>query len=290
VKATENSLLSCLCTIRGRRSGSAGLSRRAGWIALAVAGLASPAAAADPFSTDWAPGTKSKARLVAAAGDLAGFEIALSPGALTYWRDPGDAGVPPTFDFAGSVNVARVEPVFPAPKRIPESDGGEAFGYENGVVFPLRVEPSDPMKPVTLALHANFAVCEKICVPAQAQLTLTLPGSGLGSPYAGLIDTALAAAPRPVEPKALGELKPDGADGWRVCAPAEAGPARDLFVEAPAGWWVSASAAPGEAGRDCFKLALRQQPKDGDPPVDLRLTLTGGAGPVEATLTAPALK
>src|SRR5208337_2592068 len=149
---------------------------------------------ADEFSTDWAASAKSKARLVAADDSLAGFEIRLAPGAITYWRDPGDAGVPPTFDFSGSDNVATVEPVFPAPKRIAESDGSEAFGYDGDVVFPLRVEPSDPAKPVTVALHVNYAVCEKICLPAQARLRLTLPRAA--SPYAGVVEAALAAAPR----------------------------------------------------------------------------------------------
>ena len=59
------------------------------------------------------------------------------PGAITYWRDPGDAGVPPTFDFAGSDNVANVEPVFPLPSGSPNPDGSEAFGYERGVILPL---------------------------------------------------------------------------------------------------------------------------------------------------------
>ena len=130
---------------------------------------ARPATAADAFSTDWAPAAKSDARLVAAGGALAGFEIALAPGAITYWRDPGDAGVPPTFDFSGSDNVASVDPAFPAPKRIREADGGEAFGYDGGVVLPLKVEPRRSGKPVTLALNANYAVCEKLCLPAKAR-------------------------------------------------------------------------------------------------------------------------
>src|SRR5271165_3937044 len=83
---------------------------------------------ADPFASEWAPSAKSEARLIADGTGQAGFQIELAAGAITYWRDPGDAGVPPTFDFAGSDNVAKVEPVFPAPKRIKESDGSEAFG------------------------------------------------------------------------------------------------------------------------------------------------------------------
>ncbi len=247
-----------------------------------------PALAADAFSTDWAASAKSHARLVAAGGDLAGFEIRLAPGAITYWRDPGDAGVPPAFDFSGSENVAKVEPVFPAPKRINESDGSEAFGYEGGVVLPLRLTPLDAAKPVTLALAANYAVCEKICLPAEARLRLTLPGAA--SPYAGLVTAALAAVPRPVPPKDFGALTSDGAEGWRLCAAVQAGAPRDLFVEPPQGWWVTAAPAPGEAERDCFRISLRDKPKDAAFPVALRLTLTAGAGPVETTVEAPALR
>ena len=90
------------------------------------------------------PPRSLEARLIAGGGDLAGFEIALSPGAITYWRDPGDAGLPPTLDFSGSDNVASVEPEFPAPKRIKEADGGEAFGYDGGVVFPSAGQASRP--------------------------------------------------------------------------------------------------------------------------------------------------
>ena len=131
-----------------------------------------------------------------AAATWPGSRSALAPGAITYWRDPGDAGLPPTLDFSASDNVASVEPEFPAPKRIKEADGGEAFGYDGDVVFPLRVKPRDPAKPATLKLNADFAVCEKVCLPAKAHLELTLP-SAAGSPHAGAIDAALAAVPAP---------------------------------------------------------------------------------------------
>jgi len=250
---------------------------------IAFGALTTSACSADEFSTNWAGSAKSQARLVAAGESLAGFEIRLAPGAITYWRDPGDAGVPPTFDFSGSDNVAKVEPVFPAPKRIAESDGSETFGYKDGVVLPLRIERRDATKPATLAMHANYAVCEKICLPAQARLELTLPAAA--SPYAGLVEAALAAAPRPVLPKEFGNLSPDGVDGWRLCALHEAGKSRDLFVETPQGWLISAEPAPNDATSDCFKLTLREKPKDADFPVALRLTMSGQR-PVETTMEA----
>jgi len=246
---------------------------------------AMPAVAADSFSTDWTLAAKSQARLIAAGGDLAGFEIALAPGAITYWRDPGDAGVPPTLDFSLSDNVASVEPEFPAPKRIKEADGGEAFGYDGGVVFPLRVKPRDPTKPATLKLNADFAVCEKVCLPAKAHLELKLP-SARASPHASAIDAALAAVPRAVPQKDFGVLEALEADSWRLCSVHEDGPPRDLFVEAPEGWWLKTTSAPADGGRDCFTLTIGEKPKDAALPVTLRLTLTGGAGPVETTIQA----
>jgi DsbC/DsbD-like thiol-disulfide interchange protein len=267
---------------------------RAAWrapirVALAaVFAFAAPALAADSFSTDWALAAKSKARLIAGGGDLAGLEIALAPGAITYWRDPGDAGVPPTLDLSASDNVASVEPFFPAPKRIKEADGSEAFGYDGGVVFPLRIKPRDAAKPATLKLNADFAVCEKVCLPAKAHFELTLPTAG-GSPYAGAIDTALAAVPRVVPPKEFGALEARGADSWRLCSANEEGPPRDLFVEPPEGWWLKVTPSHAD-GQDCFTLTVSDKPKDAVLPITLRLTLTGGASALETTMDAPALR
>jgi DsbC/DsbD-like thiol-disulfide interchange protein len=244
-----------------------------------------PALAADSFSTDWAPAAKSQARLIAGGGGLAGFEIALAPGAITYWRDPGDAGLPPTLDFSLSDNVASVETEFPAPKRIKEADGGEAFGYDGGIVFPLRVKPRDPTEPATLKLNADFAVCEKVCLPAKAHLELKLP-SAQASPHASAIDAALAAVPRAVPPKDFGVLEALGADSWRLCPAHADGPPRDLFVEAPEGWWLKTTPAQAEGGGDCFTLTIGDKPKDAAFPVALRLTLTGGPGPIETTIQA----
>jgi DsbC/DsbD-like thiol-disulfide interchange protein len=257
--------------------------------AVAFVILGAPARAADSFSTEWAPGAKSQARLIAAGADLAGFEISLAPGAITYWRDPGDAGLPPTLDFSASDNVAGVEAKFPAPKRIKEADGGAAFGYDGDVIFPLLVKPRDPAKPVMLKLNADFAVCEKVCLPAKARLALTLPAAA-GSPYAGAIDAALAAVPRPVPAKDFGALEAVAADSWRLCSAQQEGPPRDLFVEPPEGWWLKVAPTSGPSGQDCFKLALGDKPKNAALPVALRLTLTGGAGAVETTIEAAGLK
>ena len=251
---------------------------------LALLLLALPAQAAEPFASDWTPSAKSRARVIADGAGGAGFQVELAPGAITYWRDPGDAGVPPTFDFAGSENVARAEALFPAPSRIAEPDGGQAFGYERAVVFPIRVEPTDSAKPVVLALNVNYAVCEKICLPAKASAKLTIP-VGVQSPFAADLASARARVPAPTDAAALGLTSAALDDKtWRLCAPA-AGAARDLFVEPPAGWWMTARAEGVAEGRECFSLDLRESPAQAAFPVDVRVTLVGARGASETRIS-----
>ena len=255
--------------------------------ALAALALAAPAAA-DEYASSWARASKAEARLVAGAAGQAAVEVRLAPGAITYWRNPGDSGAPPRFDFAGSRNLARAEPSFPAPKRIVEADGSDAFGYDDAVVFPLAVAAVDASRPVDLKLKPDYAVCEKLCLPAKAELELTLPQGG-ASPFAAAVAAATAEVPRATDLGALGgALEATGADLWRLCARAEPGPKRDLFIEAPEGWWFAAKPGADSDGRACFALELQQKPDGAALPVNVRATLTGGSGAREFPLAIAA--
>lgn len=152
-------------------------------LALAAGGLvasASRAAATEPASA-WAASSRSSIRLLmgeAARGRIiAGLEITLAPGYKTYWRSPGDSGIPPRFDWSGSENLASAEVLWPVPKRF--SDGaGHSIGYVTDTILPVVVTAADPSRPVRLRLHLDYAVCEKICIPAQGQVALSLPAQG----------------------------------------------------------------------------------------------------------------
>lgn len=246
--------------------------------ALAFLVSAAPALAAGPYESDWSDAAKSRARLIA-DGQGAGFEIALAPGAITYWRDPGEAGVPPTFDFSGSQNLARAEVDFPAPERIPEPDGSVAFGYRGGTILPIRVSAADPGKPVRLVAKVNYAVCEKICLPARANAALQLAGAG-DSPYSVALDEARARIPQRVKPDALAaQVSATGGKVWRLCL---AERPRELFVEAPEGFWVEPKR---EGDGRCYTLTLQQSPEGGKPPIALRLTVEGETGARETEVT-----
>lgn len=132
----------------------------------------------------WEGELHAAARLIAGAAShsaettwqRAGIEIRLDPGWKTYWRYPGDSGVPPTLDFDASENVKSVTTLWPAPQRFSDGAGGHSIGYHGDVVLPLRIVPKDATKPASLHVKLGFAVCGKLCVPAQADLGLIVSG------------------------------------------------------------------------------------------------------------------
>lgn len=166
----------------------------------AVAGmslvLAGVSAARAQNSSEWAQELHAAARLIGGAAATeagskwlrAGIEVQLDPGWKTYWRDPGDSGTPPTFDFAQSANVKSVATQWPAPMRFDDGAGGYSIGYRDHVIWPLRVMPENGSIPTSLRVKLHYAVCGKLCVPAEADLALLLTGKK------GAEDTALAAA------------------------------------------------------------------------------------------------
>jgi DsbC/DsbD-like thiol-disulfide interchange protein len=100
-----------------------------------------------------------------------GIRIELDPGWKTYWRMPGEAGIPPDFQWTASA-PAVIEVQLPVPRRHHDASG-DTVGYENEVVFPVRVD-AGPAVDVRLELKLFFAVCKDICIPANAAAAIDL--------------------------------------------------------------------------------------------------------------------
>ena len=115
--------------------------------------MVSPACAGE--TSAWDGDQRAAVRLIAGAPrgsgaasiHHAGVEVHLAPGWKTYWRYPGDSGVPPRFDFSGSRNLKSASVRYPAPHRLTD-ESGTSIGYKGDVVFPLDVTPQDAGKPV----------------------------------------------------------------------------------------------------------------------------------------------
>jgi DsbC/DsbD-like thiol-disulfide interchange protein len=202
----------------------------------------------------------------------AGVEIRLDPGWHTYWRYPGDSGVPPRFDFAGSENVKSVTVLWPAPKRFVDSAGGHSIGYFGDVVFPLRITALDNATPSSLHAKVAYAICGKFCLPAEANLELALSGKA-GASELTLI-AAEARVPRRVPLGAgagltIRSVHREASEGRQrvvVEVAVPNGTPLDLLVEGPMPDWAlppleSITAAPDIAGIRQFTFDL-----DGLPP------------------------
>ena len=241
----------------------------------------------------WSEDVRSAVRLVSGAnnnGDAhlrAGIEIKMQPGWKTYWRYPGDSGVPPHFDFSGSENLKTATVLYPAPHLFTD-ETGQSLGYKDRIIFPLVISPQQPGKPVRLRLKADYAVCEKLCVPAEGRAELTL------TPGDSSQDSALAAAearvPKQVTAAQLGLTVRRTNDGTKplvaVDLGAPAGNPIDLFVEGPTPQWalpIPKRSQTAPAGRAQFSFELDGLPPGVDPKgqVDLTFTVVTGERAVE---------
>jgi DsbC/DsbD-like thiol-disulfide interchange protein len=126
---------------------------------------------------------------------IAGVRITLAPGWKTYWRAPGDAGIPPEFDWSGSENVASVTPLWPVP-HVFWQNGMRSVGYADSVVLPLIVMPEDRAKAVRLSGRMDIGVCLDVCIPVSFDLSGDLWDPG--APDAE-ISAAITARPVPAE-------------------------------------------------------------------------------------------
>src|SRR5205085_11967484 len=163
-----------------------------GFAAVLLASSLSLEARAEDASP-WQRDGHSAVRLLAGSRSgsvlLGGIAIQLEPGWKTYWRTPGDSGVPPRFDFSKSDNVEAVTVLWPAPMKFDDGAGGFSLGYKKQVVLPLRIVAKNNDKPVTLRAHLNYAVCDKLCIPVEATSELTF--ASVASTEDGTLSAAL---------------------------------------------------------------------------------------------------
>src|SRR6202051_787611 len=177
--------------------------------------LAAEACAQD--SSPWQRDQHSAVRLLAGSRSgavlLGGIGFQLQPGWKTYWRTPDDSGVPPRFDFSKSENIEAVTVLWPAPTKFDDGAGGHSLGYHDTIVLPLRIVAKSADKPVTLRADINYAVCEKLCIPVQAnaELAITIVARTEDSRLVAALDTV----PKPANigdpnPLTIRDFKRDG--------------------------------------------------------------------------------
>lgn len=122
-----------------------------------------------------------------ASGDhIAGLEVTLAPGWITYWRAPGGAGIPPEFRFERSDNIQSITPHWPTP-GVYVSDGVRSIGYYDHIVFPLTISVDKDAGDIPLRGEMTIGVCAEICIPVTLQFDAVLP-------QVGAVNSAISAA------------------------------------------------------------------------------------------------
>ena len=234
-------------------------------------------------TTPWVEAHGGKLRLIAPGGASAdgsiraGIEIVLEPGWKTYWRQPGDAGIPPYFDHSASKNVDELRIDFPAPKRFDDL-AGITIGYKDSVVLPVVIKPKDPSAPVVLDLAVEYGLCEEICVPASAKVRLELDGATAADPAARQALDAFAATVPVSDDRTVRSVDRQGDMLIVHTAGDDQDAPLNLYVEGPEDWYLP-PAEKAEANGDSVKwhLALKWVPKKAKlAGTELRFTLIAG--------------
>src|SRR5271168_4878476 len=202
----------------------------------------------DAYAQDaspWQRDDHSAVRLLAGSRSgsvlLGGIGFQLQPGWKTYWRTPGDSGVPPRFDFSKSENVEAVTVLWPAPTKFDDGAGGHSLGYHDQLVLPLRIVAKNTDKPVTLRAAINYAVCEKLCIPVEANIELAF--NSVASTEDSALFAALDTVPKPANigdpnPLTIRDVEREGKSTVVVDVVTPEARNLSLFVEGPTPDWA----------------------------------------------------
>lgn len=224
-----------------------------------------------------------QARLVVAGGldngvYRAALELDLPDGWHTYWRNPGDAGIPPIFDVAKSANLKDFTVDYPVPVR--HTDGaGTSMIYEGRLLLPIRAVPVRPDVPVMLTVRVLYGLCAEVCVPAEADVSVRLePTADLDQGASDDIAASEARVPVRAEDDRLTidhlDFDAETARGDADISVTDDGRLVDLFVTAPAKWYATPPEPAGTDGnRRRFKVALEGPTKARPDGVELNFVL-----------------
>lgn len=262
---------------------------------VAIAALAAGANSAAAAVGAWSDGLKARARLLAAGVEdgrlAAGIEIVLPPGWKTYWRNPGDAGIPPTLDFAASRNLAQPEIGYPVPHRY--DDGFSVTNvYTDRVVLTVDAAVLDETADVDLRVTVDLGVCEEICIPDSVTARLVVPAGEHDPAAASILATVLTHLPGPPEPDVFFVDDVSRAGGtdkrpvFRFAVVAPDAREADVFVEGPDDWYAGVPKfRSGDGGQAAFDVEFdrlgAKTPIDG---ASFRVTVVSGDRAIEQSL------
>ncbi|ESY73342.1 hypothetical protein NKJ90_28105 [Mesorhizobium sp. M0051] len=244
-------------------------------------------------SSAWYNSEGGKVRLVTSgqpddAGRIQGvLDIALKPGWKTYWRDPGDAGVPPQLDISASTNITDAALSFPAPQR--HDDGyGKWAGYNRPVSLPVTFTLATPNQPAVIDADIFLGICETICIPVQTRLIVDPASDPDNAEDAALVKASFSGLPAPARSDFGIKVLPGDHETLIVEASLPGDPdAADFFVAGERDYMFGAPARSEKDGKLIFTVPILDRPSATPTDGGLHYTLTSSVGAVEGLLPFP---
>ncbi len=253
---------------------------------LAALALAFPAAAA-PVNTGHVKLELAPESATVAPGSTTHVALRqqIAPGWHTYWKNAGDAGLPPELTWTLPADWKAGEIVWPAPKRLPQPPL-MTYGYESEVLLPVAITVPASARPgerAHLSAAVNLLVCADVCIPESGTVEIDLPiAAAAPQPhpvFGAAVASALAAAPKtaPIEARYRRE------NGKLLLAmtggPLKGAEAAGAYFFPATPRLIDYSAAQViERGPDGLTLTLTPAPGSGAPP----------SGPIAGVLTTRA--
>ncbi len=202
---------------------------------------------------------------------VVGLRIRHDPHWHTYWRNPGDSGLPTTLQWQLPPGVQAGEIQWPAPKRLPIGPLTN-FGYEDELVLPVALRvPAGVAGPLKLQVQADWLMCKDVCIPGSASLALDVPlETGVSrasepSRFAALFEAARAMTPVRADQKLVVAMGASSAPGaavlqWRASGAVQSA----VFFPYKESWLANsgvqslhrASGAQNKASANIFSLQL----------------------------------
>jgi thiol:disulfide interchange protein DsbD len=176
-----------------------------------VAGFAASGAGAQSTPGTVVTTPQVRAELMAHAPDGAdtgktvwvGLQLTHQPDWHTYWKNPGDSGLPISVQWTLPAGVTAGDIAWPLPKKIPIGNLAN-YGFDGTVLLPVPLtitaafKPLPPNSEIEVKLKANWLVCRKECIPEQGEFALKLPVKGSTAMNSAAFSSSFAAQPRPV--------------------------------------------------------------------------------------------
>lgn len=206
-----------------------------------------------------------------------GLQIEHRPDWHTYWKNPGDSGLPTTLTWQLPAGVSAGEIAWPTPKKLPVGPLMN-HGYDGRLLLavPLTVSPAFTGDTLDVKLSAQWLVCKDVCIPQLGEFALSLPARAATALHAEAFAAAAAAQPQAVPASQVSAELIDNAQTLRVTVtglPAALhGRALDFFAETAGVIEPSAAVSAGWDGAT-WQARVPISPQRYESPTQLRAVL-----------------